>query len=135
MSQPKIVVGYVMSKEGEAALAQAIAEAKVRDAELVIIHSAHGGRWESDEEVIEYREAGEEIELRLREEGLTFRLAGYVRGNSPAEDLARVAESESASLIVIGVRNRSTLGKLLLGSNAQEIIMTAPCPVLTVRAR
>lgn len=133
MSQPKIVVGYVLTAQGDAAVAQAITEAKIRDAELVIIHSAHGGRWESDDEVIEYREAGEELEIRLRDEGVAFRLAGYVRGNSPAEDLARVAEAEDADLIVIGVRNRSTLGKLLLGSNAQEVIMTAPCPVLTVR--
>lgn len=61
-------------------------------------------------------------------------LRGIVRGNTPAEDLKQAAEEEKADLIVIGVRNRSALGKLLLGSNAQEIIMSAPCPVLCVRA-
>ncbi len=53
---------------------------------------------------------------RLRQEGLKFVLRGIVRGNTPAEDLAQAAEEEEADLIVIGVRNRSALGKLLLGS-------------------
>ena len=134
MSQPKIVVGYVKSEEGKRALDQAIKEAKIRNAKLVLIHSERGGRGESVDEIIEYREAGEEIESRLRQEGLEFVLRGLVRGNTPAQDLAQAAEEEGSDLIVIGVRNRSALGKLLLGSNAQEIIMSAPCPVLCIRA-
>ena len=50
-------------------------------------------------------------------------------------DLVRArASAEEADLIVIGVRRRSSLGKLILGSNAQAIIMEAPCPVVTIRA-
>jgi nucleotide-binding universal stress UspA family protein len=49
------------------------------------------------------------------------------------EDIVQFAEQNSIDLIVIGVRRRSKVGKLLFGSNAQLIILTAPCPVLTVR--
>ena len=58
----------------------------------------------------------------------------YVRGNDPADDLIDVAEKENAALIVIGLRRRSPVGKLLLGSNAQEILLKADCPVLAVKA-
>lgn len=35
--------------------------------------------------------------------------------------------------MVIGIRRRSTTGKMLLGSNALEILHDAPCPVLCVK--
>ncbi len=57
-----------------------------------------------------------------------------MRGNDPAEDLISVAESEAADFIVIGLRRRSPVGKLILGSNAQRILLDASCPVLAVKA-
>jgi len=57
-----------------------------------------------------------------------------VRGKEPADDLIEIAESESAVLIVIGLRRRSAVGKLLLGSNSQRILLDANCPVLAVKA-
>lgn len=130
-----IVVGYVLTSEGQAALDWAIAEAKRNSSRLVIIHSSRGGDHDKDEDVIAYRQAGERIERRLLDEGVTdFRLAGLVLGNKPVEDIVEVAKSEHADLIVIGVRRRSSLGKLILGSNAQAIIMESPCPVVTIRA-
>jgi nucleotide-binding universal stress UspA family protein len=129
-----IVVGYVLSPEGDAALDAAIQEAKLRDGSLFVLHSSRGGHSESEEEVLAYRDAGEAIEERLQGEGLEFELHGYVLGNAPSEDIVRVAKEQGAELIVIGIRRRSRVGKLLLGSNAQEILMDAPCPVLAVKA-
>ena len=57
-----------------------------------------------------------------------------VRGLEPAEDLIAVAEEVAADVIVIGLRRRSPVGKLILGSNAQRILLDAPCPVLAVKA-
>ena len=56
-------------------------------------------------------------------------------GFEPAEDLLSIAEASSAELIVIGLRRRSPVGKLILGSNAQRVLLDAPCPVLAVKAQ
>lgn len=130
----KIVVGYLISPAGEAALDAAIEEAKLRNAELLVMHSSKGGSAESLEESEQVREAQERIERRLSEAGLTFQFHYYVHGNEPAADVLQVATEEAADLIVIGLRKRTLTGKMLLGSNAHEILMHAPCPVLSVRA-
>ncbi len=71
----------------------------------------------------------------LQEKGLEHEVRQLVRGNDPAEDLISVAEEEKADFIVIGLRRRSPVGKLILGSNAQRILLDASCPVLAVKAR
>lgn len=130
----KIVVGFIKTPEGEAALDAAINEAKLRGGELVVVHSMMGGDHEGVDEVIAYREEMEEVESRLDREGLTHSVHEYVRGLSPSQDLIQAADDEHADLIVIGLRKRSAVGKLLLGSNAQEILLGAHCPVLAVKA-
>ena len=127
-------MGYVLAPEGDAALEAAIEEAKLRNGRLFVLHSSKGGHSETAEEYVAYREAGEAIEKRLSGEGIEFELHGYVLGNEPSEDVIRVAKEQDAGLIVIGLRRRSRVGKLILGSTAQEILMDAPCPVLAVKA-
>jgi nucleotide-binding universal stress UspA family protein len=57
-----------------------------------------------------------------------------VRGMDPADDLIQVAADVQADFIVIGLRRRSPVGKLILGSNAQRILLDASCPVLAVKS-
>ena len=52
----------------------------------------------------------------------------------PADDLIRVADDVAADFIVIGLRRRSPVGKLILGSNAQRVLLDSPCPVLAVKS-
>ncbi len=56
-----------------------------------------------------------------------------IRGDSPGEALVRFAAENGCDQIVIGIRKTSRVGKLLLGSNAQVIILSAGCPVVSVR--
>lgn len=128
-----VVVGYVRSPEGDAAVDAAIAETRLRGGPLCVLHSSRGGTSEREDEVEAYHNAEEEVADRLTSEGIDFELHEVVVGNRPSEDLRRVALQKDADLIVIGIRRRSLVGKLLLGSNAQEILMEAPCPVLAVK--
>ena len=132
MSKP-IIVGYIRTPEGEAALTAAVAESRLRSAPLIIVHSAKGGS-ENFAEVTENREALEALSVELAAGGVDVRVDDLVRGNDPAVDLIEVADAEDAAMIVIGMRRRSPVGKLLLGSNAQGILLNANCPVLSVKA-
>ena len=130
----RIVAGFLRSPEGRAALSRAIEEAGLRDAELVVVHSMRGGQRDEVEQVLEYREEFEKLEQRLEESGINYRLVEYARGNAPSEDLLQASKDEDADLIVIGIRRRSPVGKLVLGSNAQDILLHADCAVLAVKA-
>ena len=128
----KIVVGYIKTPEGKAALDKAVEECRLRSAELVVVNSMKGD--ESDDDVIALREALEDVDQRLSAEGIPHTIRELVRGFTPAEDLIDIAEEVGAALLVIGLRRRTRTGKLLLGSNAHHIFMEADCPVLAVKA-
>ena len=128
-----IVVGYVPSPEGEAALDRAVDEARLRGSSLVVVNSQRGGRTADYEELALTDEQVQVIHDRLHGAGIEHDVRGLVRGKDPADDLITVAEETSAELIVIGLRKRSPVGKLIMGSNAQRILLDAECPVLAVK--
>lgn len=132
----KMVVGYVNTPEGKAALQWAIDEAGRHGGEIVVAHSIKGGgSWESEEEeILTYRKELDAIEQRLTDAGIPHLIRRLIRGLTPAEDLTKVVEEEGADMIIIGLRRRSRAGKLLVGSDAQDILMSAECPVLAVKA-
>lgn len=129
-----IVVGYVPTREGRAALTAASAESRLRNAKLVVINSNRGGRDLDADEARRYEDELQAVRRQLDEVGVEHEVRQLVRGMEPAEDLIAVAEEVGAQLIVIGLRRRTPVGKLLLGSNAQRILLDAPCAVLAVKA-
>lgn len=129
-----VVVGYVPKPEGEAALTRAIEEAQLRGLKLVVVSSHRGGneydvsskaQAEAELKIVEERLAGSGVEHDVRQ---------LIRGFEPAEDLISIAEANDAELLVIGLRRRTPVGKLILGSNAQRILLDAHCAVLAVKA-
>jgi nucleotide-binding universal stress UspA family protein len=128
-----VIVGYMSSERGRAALDLGLEEARLRDTDLVVVHSLHGAGVDDDEDVVASDRELETIDEMLSKEGINFSVHNYVRGNSPAEDIVQAAADYDGQLIVIGLRQRTSAGKFLLGSNAHEILMNAPCPVLTIR--
>lgn len=130
----RIVVGFLRSPEGRAALTRAIEETRLRDGELLIVHSMRGGERDELEQVISYREAFTELERELQDADIRYHLIEYARGNTPSEDLLVASREQHADLIVIGIRRRTPVGKLILGSNAQDILLHSDCAVLAVKA-
>ena len=129
-----VVVGYVPKPEGEAALQKAIDEAKLRNAKLVVVNSHRGGSdFDADASSRAEREM-DKVRRTLEGAGVDFDLRQLVRGFEPAEDLLSIAATSDAELVVIGLRRRSPVGKLILGSNAQRVLLDAHCPVLAVKA-
>jgi|SRR4051794_19954688 nucleotide-binding universal stress UspA family protein len=128
-----IVIGYIPKPEGRAALALGAQEAKARSASVVVVNSHRGGREFDRDDAVESEAQLDEVRRVLQEAGVEHEVRQLVRGLDPAEDLINVAQEVGADLIVIGLRRRSPVGKLILGSNAQRILLDAPCPVLAVK--
>jgi nucleotide-binding universal stress UspA family protein len=120
-AQPLIVVGYSAKPEGRAALQRALSEAKLRGAALVVVDAS------PDVE-------RDDLAAELAESGLSYEIRIPADVHDSAEELIRTAEATDADYIVIGLRRRSPVGKLLLGSNAQRVLLDAACPVLAVKA-
>lgn len=129
-----IVVGYVPRSEGRAALRRAAEEARLRSTRLVVINSNKGGTHLDEEDAVAHERELAEVRAQLDADGIANEVRQLVRGLDPAEDLIAVAKETGADFIVIGLRRRTPVGKLILGSNAQRILLEAPCPVLAVKA-
>jgi nucleotide-binding universal stress UspA family protein len=115
-----IVVGHLSTTEGKEALAAAFTEADQRGTGVVVVRS---GAETPDEAAA--------LAARLDDAGIDHQV---VEGTGDlADDLVRAATESGAELIVIGLRRRSPVGKLILGSGAQRILLDAPCPVLAVK--
>jgi nucleotide-binding universal stress UspA family protein len=127
-----IVVGFTDNRHGRAALDSAIEEATLRGARLVVVHSMRGGQSTDYEEVAQYQKALKDVRSHLSKTDLDFEVSEFVRGNTPSQDLVSAVNDADAQLLVIGYRRRTAAGKALLGSDAQDILMSSPVPVLAV---
>ncbi len=126
-----IVVGYIPTPEGQAALQHAITVARKDDALLVVVNSSRGES-AADPRLLSEEELGS-AEEQLREAGVEHLLVQPSRGRSAADEVLTAADEHRADLVVIGLRRRSPVGKLILGSNSQRILLEATCPVLAVK--
>jgi nucleotide-binding universal stress UspA family protein len=78
--------------------------------------------------------SGESVEQRLASSGVEHELTQLVASKDAADQILRLADELNAELIVIGLRRRTPVGKLILGSQAQTILLEAECPVLAVKS-
>lgn len=124
-----IILAHVKGDDGAAAIAAAVQEAQWRGARVVAI-SSQGDAGATP--VFSSPEAREEIATAMTEAGIDFDLV--IAHDNAAEQILELAAAEQAELIVLSTRKRSPVLKLFLGSMAQQVILEADCPVLTVRA-
>ena len=126
-----ILVAYVARPEGQAALDKGIEIATRRNEALVVVNAGPGGK--DDTGVVDGYE-GERLAERLTKLPVQAEFKQFVRGRSAVEEIEELVQQLQVSVLVIGLRRRTAVGKLLLGSTAQEILMTVSCPVLCVKA-
>ncbi len=129
----KILVGYDGTNSAKEALNLTKSHAKVFGASVEVVTSMQKGT-ESERKLIEQAERGLEYAKSLFEEdGIACNTHLLIRGLSAGEDLVEFANENQIDHIVVGVKRRSKVGKLLMGSTAQYVILQAECPVITVK--
>lgn len=129
----KILVGYDESKEADKALSLALKHAEAFNAEVLIMTSLEQSPTLKKVDIDKAESRLENLRKRFTSDGISCDVRASVSYQAPGEDLVDFAKENDIDQIIIGVKNRSKVGKLLLGSNAHFIIMKAPCPVLAVK--
>ena len=127
-----IVVGYVPTREGEAALHAGLRAARELSTGLVVVNvDATRSPAAATAPAPEYLQ---DLTAVLAESRLTHQLLHPVGDFDAAEEILQAATEYGARLIVLGIRRRTPVGKLILGSTSQRVLLEADCPVLAVKA-
>ena len=125
-----VVVGYIPNEYGEAALNEALAEAQRRGTGVIVVNTTKG------DSLIDKKYLGEqgrsELEKRLSTAAVDVEVRQTI-GADAADEILDVVRDVAAEALVIGIRHRSQVGKMLMGSVATRLLMEAPCPVVAVK--
>jgi nucleotide-binding universal stress UspA family protein len=126
-----IIVAFAPRPEGRAALEKGIEIAGRRNERLLVVNAISGSN-QDDPSRADITEI-EAVEERLAASGLAAEFKQFVRGKNAVTEILELAESPEVSLVVVGLRKRSPLGKLIMGSVSRDILLSVPCPVLAVK--
>ena len=129
----KILVGYDGSKAGNELLKTAHEHAAAFKAEVHVLMSTPHTPEVHPKEIDQMNKALEDVKKGFEVEGLKCETKLMIRSLTPGEDLIAYMTTHDIDQVIIGVKKRSKLGKFLLGSTSQFIILEAPNNVLIVK--
>ena len=128
-----ILVGFDGSDASKAALRKAQKHASAFNTQLDVVTVVVRHSKDQSEEISKAEIALERIRADCEEKGITCQTQLLIRENEAGEALVDYAGEKEYEELIIGVKKRSRVEKLLMGSNAQYIILNTPCPVLCVK--
>ena len=130
----KLIVGYKHgTNQAENLLELALKRAQLFNATVLIVTVMSEGM-EKDQDLITEAEAAlEKAKTHFDRKDIPCETHLLIRGIDSGDDLVNFAKETQADEIIIGVKNRTKVGKLLLGSTAQAVVLNAPCPVVTMK--
>jgi nucleotide-binding universal stress UspA family protein len=128
-----ILVGYDGSNSAKDALKLAKDHAMALDAKVDVVTSMVGANNDQYDDVRQAELGLEYAKALLEEDNIHCETHLLIRGLSSGEDIVQFAEDNQINEIFVGVRRRSKVDKLLMGSTAQHVILNAPCPVVTIK--
>ncbi|BBO81090.1 universal stress protein [Desulfosarcina ovata subsp. sediminis] len=131
----KIMVCFDNSPESITALREAAQLAKAFQGDVLVVTSVAGDQQYYPKLIEPYEENLKEAQDYMEKMGISCQIKIAYRDvdSNVGEGLAEFAKEENVDKIVVGIRNRSKLGKLFLGSKAQTLLLMAHCPVVGVK--
>lgn len=126
-----VLVAFLPTPEGEAAFAAGLTEASRRGEDVLLLNSPRGGAPVSSD--VASPEVVASLSARAEAAGVRLETRQEPHSGELADEVVRVAGTVDASVIVLGLRRRSPVGKLLMGSTEQRILLDADRPVLAVK--
>ena len=129
----KILVGYDGRAPSKEALKLAGKHAAAFGGTVDVVTSMEEGTAKQKQDMEKALHDLEAVKYLFAEKNVACKTHLLIRGMSPGEDLIRFAQDNRIDEIIIGVRRRSKLGKLLMGSTAQYVILESRCPVVSVK--
>lgn len=129
----KILVAYDGSKVASAAVELAIVHAKAFDAEIGLVTVFSKATDREQKEIWKAEERLEKMQTLCEKKGVKCHSHLLVRGASSGEDIALFAQENNFDEIILGVKKTSKVEKMLMGSTAQYVILSAHCPVVTIK--
>jgi nucleotide-binding universal stress UspA family protein len=127
-----VLLAYIRTPEGDAALAIAIAEARRRETGAVVVNVTRPAA-EVDSPVSAEQNL-DAVAARFAEAGVPVEVRQLPAGTDPADGVVAVAAETGPDVVVIGLRRRTAVGKLIVGSTSQQILLGVDAPVLAVKA-
>ena len=126
-----ILIGYIPTPRGEAALVAGLEEAAARGEEVVVLNSPRRGQLVDAHLIDEGAEA--DLVERARALGVTLRVDRADHGADLVAAFDAAIAASGARLVVIGIKHRSPVGKLVMGSDAQRLLLDLDAPILAVK--
>jgi nucleotide-binding universal stress UspA family protein len=126
-----VLVAYIPTPEGDAALQMALAEARRRDTSVVLVNASTGDATADPRHL--NTEQVTKVSEQLADSGVPH-VIEVRTGRDPVDEIVTLSEQPAVELVVIGLRHRNAVGKLLWGSTAQRILLEVERPVLAVKA-
>ena len=128
----KILLAYNGTNVSKSALKLARDHAQVFDAEVVILTSSEGGSHETAKDILNIQENITFAKQFMAAKNIVCETHEMARGLSPGEDIVQFAAEHDIDQIYVGIKKRSRVQKLIMGSTAQYVILKAKCPVISV---
>jgi nucleotide-binding universal stress UspA family protein len=125
-----IVIGYTADRFGQAALDHGIEQARLRDTGVLVINSTAGDAYADS--TFAQSDDVRDLQARLSTSGVPFEFSQPV-GVDAATELLTAMDRPEAEMLVIGIKHRNPVGKLLMGSVSQQVLLECPKPVLAVK--